>query len=83
MSERQGRKETDMAKKIPAYIINKLEALKKANARVAALTNEIADWADKYTDYGTMNIIVDGKLDVPFEYDMENAIEVIMKEINK
>lgn len=72
-----------MAKEIPAYIINKLEGLKRANARVAALTNEIADWAEKYTDDGGMNIIVDGKLDVPFEYDMDNAIEVIIQEINK
>ena len=72
-----------MARKIPSYIINKLEGLKRANARVAALTNEIADWAEKYTDDGGMNIIIDGKLDVPFEYDMDNAIEVIMQEINK
>ena len=72
-----------MAKKIPSYIINKLEGLKKVNAKAAELTNEIADWAEKYTDDGGMNIVIDGKLDVPFEYDMDNAIEVIMQEINK
>lgn len=71
-----------MAKKIPAHIINKLEGLKKANAKVAALTNEIADWADKYTDDVGM-VICDAKLDVPFEYDMDDAIVVIMQAIDK
>ena len=64
----------------PKCIKAKAEALDRALAQVARLSNEIEAWyASKTDDYVAQDFYHDEHLDIPWEFDLESVLEELDK----
>lgn len=68
----------------PQYIKDKVDALNCALKRVAKLSQEIESWVESKTDAETaQDFFYDARLDMPFEFDMYEVLEMLEEVTNQ
>lgn len=71
-----------MAKQVPAYIENELRLLNNALASVAKHAQRISDYVDRNTDSMGDDYFHEARLDLPYEFDLSEALDLLVEYVN-